>query len=262
MNGLAMFSFVFGVRIHRPVFQEIFIILCEKGINAFMDDQGVRKEEEITPTLMKAIQESKIAIVIFSENYASSTFCLQELVKIMECFKHNGKLVWPVFYKVDQVDVDHQKGSYVEALVKHETRISEKDKLKKMEVSFARSFKSIWLAFQQRTLRSATSCSQPRTCTLAFTLATPCAYSHSQPHFLSQVRLSQVLFCIIVRETIEARDLVRYGSADEGFEIVGILVQSFLVRVELEVVICFFELIEGFVYGFESIVECGCLAFR
>ena len=65
-----------------------------------------------------------------------------------------------------------------------------------------------------------------------------------------------------MRETIEAHDLVRYGGADEGFEIVGILVQSFLVRVELEVVICFFELIESFVYGFESIVECSCLAFR
>ena len=150
MNGLTMFSFVFRVRIPGPVLQEIFIILCEKGINAFMDDQGVRKGEEITPTLMKAIQESKIAIVIFSENYASLTFCLQELVKIMECFKHNGRLVWPIFYKVDQVDMGHPKGSYVEALVKHETRISEKDKLKKMEVSFARSFKSIWLAFQQR----------------------------------------------------------------------------------------------------------------
>jgi hypothetical protein len=60
---------------------------------------------------MTAIQQSRMAIVIFSENYASSTFCLEELTKIMECIKHNGRLVWPVFYLVDPSDVRHQKGS-------------------------------------------------------------------------------------------------------------------------------------------------------
>ncbi|RDX94907.1 TMV resistance protein N, partial [Mucuna pruriens] len=105
--------------------------LCEKGVNTFMDDQELRKGEEITPALMKAIQESRISIVIFSQNYASSTFCLQELVNIMECFKHKGRLVWPVFYQVDPSDVRHQKGSYAEALAKHETTIHNKDKVKK-----------------------------------------------------------------------------------------------------------------------------------
>ncbi|XP_020217819.1 TMV resistance protein N isoform X2 [Cajanus cajan] len=108
----------------------LFNALRQKGIHTFMDDQELRKGEEITPSLSNAIQESRIAIVIFSENYASSTFCLQELVQIMECLNHKGKLVWPVFYKVDPSDVRHQKGSYAEALAKHETRISDKDKLK------------------------------------------------------------------------------------------------------------------------------------
>ncbi|XP_029127403.1 TMV resistance protein N [Cajanus cajan] len=105
--------------------------LCQKGVNTFMDDQELRKGEEVTPALLKAIQESRIAIVIFSQNYASSTFCLQELVNIMECFKHNGMLVWPVFYQVEPCDVRYQKGSYAEALAKHESRISDKNKVKK-----------------------------------------------------------------------------------------------------------------------------------
>jgi hypothetical protein len=94
--------------------------LCGKGINTFIDDKELRKGEEIKLALMTAIQQSRMAIVIFSENYASSTFCLEELTKIMECIKHNGRLVWPVFYLVDPSDVRHQKGSYAEALANHE----------------------------------------------------------------------------------------------------------------------------------------------
>ncbi|XP_039690420.1 TMV resistance protein N [Medicago truncatula] len=95
--------------------------LCGKGIDTFIDDQELRKGEEITPALMMAIQESRIAIVIFSENYASSTFCLKELTKIMECIKHKGRMVLPVFYHVDPCIVRHQKGSYAKALADHES---------------------------------------------------------------------------------------------------------------------------------------------
>jgi hypothetical protein len=96
--------------------------LCGKGINTFIDDQELRKGEEITPALMMAIQESRIAIVIFSANYASSTFCLKELTKIMECIKQKGRLVLPVFYQVAPSDVRHQKGSYANALASHERK--------------------------------------------------------------------------------------------------------------------------------------------
>ncbi|KAK7309791.1 hypothetical protein RJT34_06804 [Clitoria ternatea] len=104
--------------------------LCEKGINTFIDDQNLNKGEEITPALKNAIQDSRIAIVIFSPNYASSSFCLEELAKITECIKHKGRLVWPVFYQVDPSDVRHQKGSYAEALAKHERTITDREKVK------------------------------------------------------------------------------------------------------------------------------------
>ncbi|XP_045810953.1 disease resistance protein Roq1-like [Trifolium pratense] len=105
--------------------------LCEKGINTFIDDKELRKGEEIKLALMTAIQQSRAAIVIFSENYASSTYCLEELTKIMECIKRNGRLVWPVFYQVDPSDVRHQKGSYAEALANHEReKTIDKEKVK------------------------------------------------------------------------------------------------------------------------------------
>ncbi|CAJ1932086.1 unnamed protein product [Sphenostylis stenocarpa] len=98
--------------------------LCAKGINTFIDDEGLKKGEEITGGLMEAIEKSRIAIVVFSKKYASSRFCLEELVKIMECLTEKGRLVWPVFYEVDPCDVRQQKGSYGEALAKHERRMS------------------------------------------------------------------------------------------------------------------------------------------
>ena len=56
--------------------------------------------------------------------------------------------------------------------------------------------------------------------------------------------------------------MVCYGNVDEGFEIVDMLVQSFHVRVELKVIMCFSKLFEGFVYGLEAIVKHGSFMFR
>jgi len=107
--------------------------LCEKGVHTFIDDEGLRRGEEITPALLNAIQNSRIAIVVFSKNYASSTFCLDELVKILECLKEEkGRSVFPIFYDVDPSHVRHQKGTYSEALAKHEERFpDDSDKVQK-----------------------------------------------------------------------------------------------------------------------------------
>ncbi|MCH83638.1 TMV resistance protein N-like [Trifolium medium] len=51
--------------------------LCRKNIKTFIDYELVRGEK-ISPALSKAIEESKIYVVILSEHYASSTWCLDE----------------------------------------------------------------------------------------------------------------------------------------------------------------------------------------
>ena len=93
-------------------------ILRHNGINIFMDDE-LQKGEKISAELFKAIESSKISIIVFSKNYATSTWCLDELVKILEC-KKKGQVVFPVFYKVDPSEVRSQKGKFGEALAKHE----------------------------------------------------------------------------------------------------------------------------------------------
>ncbi len=57
--------------------------LHKKVINTFIDDELIRGEE-ISPALLKAIEGSRISIVILSKNYATSTWCLEELLKILE----------------------------------------------------------------------------------------------------------------------------------------------------------------------------------
>ncbi|XP_034675157.1 disease resistance protein RPV1-like [Vitis riparia] len=91
-----------------------------RGIRTFRDDEELSRGEVIAPSLFTAIEKSRCALVILSENYAHSKWCLEELAKIMECSVEMGLIVYPVFYRVDPSDVRNQRGSYGEALAKHE----------------------------------------------------------------------------------------------------------------------------------------------
>ncbi|RVW41432.1 Toll/interleukin-1 receptor-like protein [Vitis vinifera] len=104
----------------RPWDYEVF--LSFRGIVTFRDDGELRRGEEIAPSLLTAIERSRCALVILSERYAHSKWCLEELAKIMERRAEMGLIVYPVFYHVDPSDVRRQRGSYGEALAKHERR--------------------------------------------------------------------------------------------------------------------------------------------
>ena len=101
--------------------------LCQQGINTFIDD-NFQRGEEISAGLLKIIESSRISIIVFSENYSSSIWCLNELAKIVERRK-NGQLVRLVFYNVDPSKVRNQKGKFGEALSKHEEKIKDNKKL-------------------------------------------------------------------------------------------------------------------------------------
>ncbi|CAL9004888.1 unnamed protein product [Prunus brigantina] len=88
--------------------------LCDKGIYTFIDRELTRGEE-ISPALVKAIEESRISLIVFSEKFASSRWCLDELVKILQCKESKQQIVLPIFYKVDPSDVRKQTNSFGDA---------------------------------------------------------------------------------------------------------------------------------------------------
>ncbi|XP_059625790.1 disease resistance protein RPV1-like isoform X2 [Cornus florida] len=93
--------------------------LDRNGFYTFRDDTKLTKGEDIGPGLLKAIEDSSIAIIIFSKNYAASRWCLDELVKIMDCRRTFKQFVVPVFYGVDPSIVRMQSNGYAQAFTRH-----------------------------------------------------------------------------------------------------------------------------------------------
>ncbi|XP_028769770.1 TMV resistance protein N-like [Neltuma alba] len=122
--------------------------LRRKGINAFIDDKKLGKGERIVPALLKAIERSRISIIVFSSNYATSTWCLDELAHIMWCKNEKNQLVMPIFYKVDPMAVQYQKDSFEAAMAAHEDTFRdhpEKVQKWKSALSEAASLSKAWL---------------------------------------------------------------------------------------------------------------------
>ena len=100
-----------------------------RGIHTFIDNK-LPRGENISAELLKAIENSTMSIIVFSENYASSAWCLDELVKIIEC-RENNQLVLPIFYKVDPSEIRKQQGKFGEALTRHEENFNDKEKVQR-----------------------------------------------------------------------------------------------------------------------------------
>ncbi|KAL3740088.1 hypothetical protein ACJRO7_021377 [Eucalyptus globulus] len=131
-----------GTDVRQGFLSHLYAALDQRGIYTFVDSEELRKGEEISLMLMRAIEESRIAIIIFSEDYASSPWCLEEAVKIMECRERMGLMVVPFFYKVEPREVRGGRESYGRAMAKHDSKFgkdSEKVKRWKKALSEAGS---------------------------------------------------------------------------------------------------------------------------
>ena len=106
--------------------------LCRKGIYTFIDDDKLERGQVISPALFTAIENSMFSIIVLSENYQSSSRCLVEFVKILECMRRNGQRVLPIFYDVDPSNVRKQRGNFEDALAQLEENL--KDNLERVKV--------------------------------------------------------------------------------------------------------------------------------
>ncbi|GAU12426.1 hypothetical protein TSUD_253770 [Trifolium subterraneum] len=94
--------------------------LRQGGFKTFIDNEGLQTGDQIASSLKDAIETSRLSIVVLSENYANSAWCLDELVKIFECAELKNQLVWPIFYKVDPSHIRHLRKNYGKAMAHHE----------------------------------------------------------------------------------------------------------------------------------------------
>ncbi|XP_042482142.1 disease resistance protein RUN1-like isoform X4 [Macadamia integrifolia] len=103
---------------NKIIIDGIYNALVQRGIHTLRSDDDEHKQ--LRGGEKSLIEESKIAIVLFSRKYVSSIWCLDELVKIIECRSNGtGLTVFPVFCDVDPSDVRKQTGCLEEAFARH-----------------------------------------------------------------------------------------------------------------------------------------------
>ena len=91
-------------------------------LEIFLDGEKLEKGDEIAPSLIQAIKDSSVSLIVLSQDYASSRWCLDELAQIMQYRKEEGQFVIPIFYNVDSSHVRNQTGAYEKAFENHEKK--------------------------------------------------------------------------------------------------------------------------------------------
>nr|XP_048319588.1 disease resistance protein Roq1-like [Ziziphus jujuba var. spinosa] len=102
--------------------------LCQKDINTYKDDENLESGHKISE-LMDTIKESKICIIVFSKDFASSTWCLDEVV----WWQYQCSAVVDVISALVECDESAAaiEQSYAVSFGKHEKRF--KDNMDKMQ---------------------------------------------------------------------------------------------------------------------------------
>ena len=70
-------------------------------IKTYVDNNNLERGEEIPITLVRAIEEAKLSVSVFSKNYADSKWCLDELLKILECGRTKRHIIVPIICLVE-----------------------------------------------------------------------------------------------------------------------------------------------------------------
>ncbi|CAG7883716.1 protein SUPPRESSOR OF npr1-1, CONSTITUTIVE 1 [Brassica rapa] len=103
-----------GEDVRKSFLSHLLKELDRKSIITFID-HGIKRSRPIGPELLSAIRESRISDIVFSKSYASSSWCLNELVEIHKCYMEVDQTVIPIFYGVDPSDVRKQTGEFGKA---------------------------------------------------------------------------------------------------------------------------------------------------
>ncbi|CAN1176202.1 Disease resistance protein RUN1 [Linum perenne] len=93
----------------------LYAALARQKLRAFCADTESHAPSDFDPRYLKAVEESRSSVIVLSPGYADSSYCLDELVKILDCRKTLGQLVYVVFYHVNPTDIRNNPGFFGEA---------------------------------------------------------------------------------------------------------------------------------------------------
>ncbi|KAL7616807.1 hypothetical protein Lser_V15G03396 [Lactuca serriola] len=93
--------------------------LIDANITTFLDNEEIETGEDLKPELENAIKASRASIIVLSKNYATSTWCLDELVLILEQRMTSDHIVIPIFYHVESTHIRKQQSRFGDAMAKH-----------------------------------------------------------------------------------------------------------------------------------------------
>ncbi|KAK9058327.1 hypothetical protein SSX86_023168 [Deinandra increscens subsp. villosa] len=114
-----------GVDTRLSFVDHLYHALMDANLRTFLDDDEIETGDDLRPELKRAIKGSRASVIVLSTNYASSTWCLDELVLILEQRLTSGQLVIPIFYHVEPTHVRKQESSFGVAMEEHKRRLLE-----------------------------------------------------------------------------------------------------------------------------------------
>ncbi|PWA57141.1 toll/interleukin-1 receptor (TIR) domain-containing protein [Artemisia annua] len=100
------------------IVDDIRAALEQEGIYTKKEDETQSRKESI---LLKAIERSRLFVIIFTKKFVVNPWYLDEVAKIIECMKEKGQFVLPVFYNMSHYDVRTQKGYFGEVMSEFDT---------------------------------------------------------------------------------------------------------------------------------------------
>lgn len=92
------------------IVEDLYSALVDRGINVYEDNIAAFHQGK--ETILDAIESSRFVIVVISKNYLRSTWCMDELAKIMETRNGRKRIVIPVLYNLNPKEVYSQAGPF------------------------------------------------------------------------------------------------------------------------------------------------------
>ncbi|KAG2262684.1 hypothetical protein Bca52824_069763 [Brassica carinata] len=117
-RSLQVFPSFRGEDVRRTFLSHLIGALDRKLVRTVFKDSQIERGHSISPALVQAIRDSRVSIVVLSKNYASSSWCLNELLEILKCREELGQIVMTIFYDLEPSHVRYQIGEFGKAFEK------------------------------------------------------------------------------------------------------------------------------------------------